>query len=1743
MDNYIKEQENLYGLLAKTITNYKKSPKQRLTRGYVQLRMETLTDYWTKFHNNHLEMLKLVSKQDRGQFEYFTKDYFLEMEELYIDLRSDMMDLLSTMNVRSGESTPSSYNPLAATSVSDEVRLPKINIPQYSGSYHEWNSFHDLYTSLIHNKTTLTKVQKMHYLKSCLSGEAELLLKHVPITESNYDIAWNILTQRYNNKRIIVNTILTRLVNQRKLTTGTAKGLRDLLDTTSECLNKLKNQDIPVDTWDILVVHIIVNKMDSESHKEWESELGSLDISELPTLNMLKKFLEKRFRVMEMIQAPTSCAPVNKRSFHVNKVEQKCIFCNQDHMLYTCKEFSKLAVDKRVEYVQGWRLCFNCLVPGHSVKFCKHRSSCRRCGRKHHSLLHSTWSPQPETPPKSLETSSPILQNKEDIQEEKEDKNKKNIISHLTMGSHAVMMPTALVQVNTVSGEKHLMRALLDPCSQESFITESAAQKLRARRTSISGHVTGVDQMKTPLKYAAEIQFSSRIEPEMNMKVTAYVVRHITDIMPAKEVKVENWQHIEKLCLADPTCHTPGHIDLLLGVEVCTEVIKPGVIKGPSGSPIAQDSHLGWIVSGNARTEHTATKNIVSMHLNVDLNNMLKKFWELETIEEENHTLTSDEKKAEDIFEKTHKRKEDGRYVVRLPFKEESPVLPRDSRDIAVKRWIALERRLYKTPQLKNDYNNVLQEYLDLQHMEKVGNEEIPKNSVYLPFHAVVREDKETTRVRIVFNASSAGTNGVTLNDALLVGPTLQEDLRDILLRWRTHKIAYVADIVKMYRQIEVDEADRDYQRIVWRSDAQKPIEDYRLISVTFGTACAPYLAIKTLRQVALDEGQECTEAQRIILEDFYMDDLLSGHETEDKAKRNQKEITGILKKGGFELQKWSSNSENFMKEIELMKRSQNTQREVDGKDSIKTLGILWNTKDDKLKITNNMKDLPAQPITKRNVLADIASLFDPMGWLAPSVVIAKTFMQKLWTLGVGWDEELADDLIDEWLKFRNEIPALTDVQINRWIHTTSERSSVELHGFADASMRAYAAVVYTRVTNPDGQIKVSLLTAKTKAAPLKQVSMPRLELCGAVLLCRLLKHIVSILKLQQHQVFAWSDSQAVLAWIKGDPGRWTPFVKNRVTEISKMKEINGWYYVNTKHNPADPASRGVMPKKLLTTLLWWNGPAFLGEPVIELPGVEVPETELECRKNIKSLVTTSTTRDDEEDLILTLIRRYSSLGKLVRIIAYCRRWRLHLQRKQTKEDHLPTYLTTEERDVALTICLRRSQEVEFPEEIHDLKSKKQLKRKSRLLSLTPFLDPKGMLRVGGRLRNADIGAQQKHPIIITKDNALVPLLLAEAHSSTLHGGPQLMAIYLRSKYWLLNVTNKVKKYVRNCIVCIRQRGETCSQLMGDLPAVRVTPAKPFLISGVDFAGPINVRMSKGRGAKSTKAYISLFVCMVTRAFHVELVSSLTTQAFLAALRRFVARRGRCAEMWSDHGTNFVGAKRELMTMWRQGQSRVPDEFIAQLEDMRIKWKYIPPAAPNFGGLWEAGVKSIKYHMKRVIGNSTLTFEEMATLLTQIEACLNSRPLYPLNDDPDSLQPLTPGHFLTCEQIVSIPDDDYTDFKIHQLSRWQLTQKLLHDFWAQWQKEYLTRLQQRMKWNRITKELDIGDLVLVKDQRLPPGNWPMGRIVEKHSGPDGLTRTYDIKTISGVMQRPITKLCILPVSKDNVLSGGVCSSS
>ncbi|XP_063533701.1 uncharacterized protein LOC134743999 [Cydia strobilella] len=426
------------------------------------------------------------------------------------------------------------------------------------------------------------------------------------------------------------------------------------------------------------------------------------------------------------------------------------------------------------------------------------------------------------------------------------------------------------------------------------------------------------------------------------------------------------------------------------------------------------------------------------------------------------------------------------------------------------------------------------------------------------------------------------------------------------------------------------------------------------MLTVTFGTACAPFLAIKTLRQIAIDEAntEDYAQAREIINHSFYMDDVLSGGNTIETAVEAKRQLTEVLRRGGFELQKWSSNSKEFINTVEPEKRAKNSEIDINKKETIKTLGITWNSNEDTLLVTNKINTLSEQRVTKRNVLTVIASLFDPMGWLAPSVAMAKIFLQKTWSRELSWDTELPEDLKTEWKTFCRGIEHLSDVKLERWIGTTNNSELVELHGFADASMSAYAAVVYSKVIQPDGEVKISLIMAKTKISPLKkQLTLPRLELNAALLLSQLLKHVATAMRIEHNHTYAYSDSKVTLAWILGDPLKWTTFVKNRVIAINNNIDTT-WSYVNTKENPADPASRGVTPEKLKEHTLWFQGPTFLHQREWRREHYEVEDTDLETRKSIKCATTTLSEKTQKtEDFILTISKRYSSLRKLISVI------------------------------------------------------------------------------------------------------------------------------------------------------------------------------------------------------------------------------------------------------------------------------------------------------------------------------------------------------------------------------------------------------------------------------------------------------------------------------------------------------------
>ncbi|XP_063389617.1 uncharacterized protein LOC134675340 [Cydia fagiglandana] len=429
--------------------------------------------------------------------------------------------------------------------------------------------------------------------------------------------------------------------------------------------------------------------------------------------------------------------------------------------------------------------------------------------------------------------------------------------------------------------------------------------------------------------------------------------------------------------------------------------------------------------------------------------------------------------------------------------------------------------------------------------------------------------------------------------------------------------------------------------------------------------------------------------------------------------------------------------------------------------------------------------------------------------------------------------------------------------------------------------------------------------------------------------------------------------------------------------------------------------------------------------------------------------------------------------------------------------------------------------------DIEYLRKHDRVETKSNLLKLNPYIDENNILRAKGRLNEANIPYEMKFPKIIPKHARLTTLLIEQAHLLTFHGGARLTMAKLKEQYWVMGGMNTVKKQLGKCVRCKKIEGKKQQQIMSALPAARVNEAKPFYHTGVDYTGYVDIKASKGRGIKTLKGYIAIFVCMVTKAVHLELVTELTSSAFLAALRRMAARKGTPRHMYSDNGTNFVGSNNILQEQWQDLRNIFNNSFLSEITEMEIEWHFNAPSWPSAGGLWERAVRSLKHHLKRVIGEQKLTYEEYSTILAQLEACLNSRPLCPLTEDIEDLDFLTPAHFLTGRAgltVIETEEDART--------RWHLTQKIVKDIWKKWKFEYLSQLSARPKWNTPQKNLEIDDMVVIHDDNLPAGKWALGRVVNTHAGPDGYVRVVTLKTKNGLLKRPVIKLSLLPIPKD-----------
>ena len=776
-------------------------------------------------------------------------------------------------------------------------------------------------------------------------------------------------------------------------------------------------------------------------------------------------------------------------------------------------------------------------------------------------------------------------------------------------------------------------------------------------------------------------------------------------------------------------------------------------------------------------------------------------------------------------------------------------------------------------------------------------------------------------------------------------------------------------------------------------------------------------------------------------------------------------------------------------------------------------------------------------------------TLHDPLGLIAPIIVRGKMMIQKLWAAGVEWDENLfGTNLAEEWLEWKEDLRNLKHIKLDRkYAPAEVTVKQKQVHIFCDASEKAYAAVAYMRSEDESGKIHTSMITAKTKVTPLKFVSLPRLELLSGQTGSRLSVKVKEALRDPDIKFYHWSDSLIALHWIKNTETRWKTFVENHVEEIRDNTDPASWSHCPGKENPADVASRGTTAEKLLNSS-WWRGPDWLSSSPENWPKkMSVAVSNKEALREKRSQQVNSLLAESDDSKYIISPHRYSKFSTLLMKTAYLHRYPRNLLRKKQGKPLVLDDVTAEELSDAENYYLKLVQEEYYPEELTRLRAAQSVKKESKIVQLNPYLEKEtGLMKMTGRIQNSTLTEQEKHPVILPHQSHIVRLIVEEIHRTQMHSGINQTLVAVREKYWITHARNVVKSIVKSCLKCRIYMPQRLTAPTAPLPEDRVNEAGPFEVIGVDFTGPVFIAESKTtlkhtkkrpvqlvKTKTTSKAYIALTTCAVTRSVHLELVPDLTTDAFIRSFRRFTSRRGLCSVIYSDNAKTYKSAEKGVRQCYEILNSAPFKQYLAEKS---IQWKYICPLSPWWGGFWERLMKNIKLPLKKFLGKSFLSHDELATILTEVEAMVNSRPLTPVHDDPESLEYLTPANFLIGRPTINLPvrplkhteyNPKATRKELNKLLQYQ--ESKLNSIWKMWREEFLRGLGVGM--NKKEKlPIEEGDLVMVASGLQPRCTWKVGRVVELMPARNDIIRSAMVRTGGKILMRPIQLLSKLEIT-------------
>ena len=1618
------------------------------------------------------------------------------------------------------------------------LQAPKLDIPIFNGDPLKYYVFMRAFDANVESKISDNGARLTQLIQHC-TGPALTVVQGCAIMEPDkgYPAAKSLIKDRFGNPLVIAQAWIEHVTKCDQIKDDDGPAIQEYSDLLRTCFHTLSAIGSLAEISAQTTLKLIIDILPANTASRWRRQVVHVKRTHarLPKFEDIVVFAEG---LAEETNVPmySSTKPKksqkgderkhNKSASYSTSAdnssgsnEKKCAMCQGSHMIYECSQFKEMSPDDRFKFVKSKHLCFNCLSGArHSSRDCKSKRRCRidNCGRKHSYLLHGSnnnnSSSKPPTSSDSPSSSNAMSNDNE--------KFSAFVDTSCFMGASQdkIALPIVAVRVHCKMGYKNVdTYALLDNGSSHTFCSQELIDELGITGRQDTLNLTTLEKKDSlsSCQVVSQLEISD-LSGTNHVKLPVVYTRPCLPINPenvACQADVSGLPHLEgvKLPLA-----APKQVKLLIGQDNPDLLVPMNVIRGERGQPWASQTMFGWTLNGpvkakvKGRKENTVTANFVNVN-NDQLMGAVEKFWKIDGagLYDDDLGLSTNDKKVLKMWDDTS-LKVNGHYEIKIPFKNEDEKLPHN-RAMAEKRFKQLEQKLEKKPDLKKQYIDAIEDLLKKGHAKEVPNDAIDRSDGrvwYLPHFGVVNPNKP--RIRVVFDAA-AKFGGYSLNDKVLQGPDLTNKLIGVLIRFRMRLYCVMADIQSMFYQVMVPDDQQDVLRFLWRMDESQPLMEYRLTRHVFGGTWSPSAANYALNKVIEDHGNNLNPSSKeAAKKGFYVDDLLVSVNSKTEAVQLGKELKALLACGGFNITKWVSNISEVMDEVPESDRSTKLQHSFDEPMAERALGVIWDITNDTFGYNIQIKE---KPLTKRGVLATLSSVYDPLGLATAVILKARLIVQELFKMRVGWDERLPKEQLEKWERWLAELPNMEKLKVARCIKPQDVNGRIvrrELHHFSDASEVAYGVCSYVRQEDEKGIITVSLLMAKSRLAPLKKLTIPRLELTAATLAVKQNELIMKEIDETIDEVHFWTDSMIVLGYIGNDDKRFKTFVANRLAVIKEASSKKQWHHVESALNPADIASRGAGAEELSQSSLWFNGPHFLAKSSCDWPSgdmiADLDEDDPEMKKEAKVFVV-KVKGESPTDRLMNSFSNWQRLKKAVSWMWLLRKLLVHDEGAVS----VP-YLEAQHMKEGERVILQYIQRKAFDEDVLEggVISKSLVKLQPRMMN--------GLLCVGGRLKQSPhLEDESKHPVILPHDSPVVAVIVRYIHEKHGHAGREYVLAESRRNYWIVRGRSVIRRVINNCIICKKREPVVCQQQMADLPPDRVSAGGVFQHIGIDMYGPIMVK----RGRARAKRYGCLITCLATRAIHVEIAHSLDTDSFIQCLQRFIARRGRPSLIRCDQGRNFIGAERELREELEALNGKKIQDF---MNEEGIEWKFNPPYASMAGGIWERMIRSIRRVIAGICSEQVLTDEGLLTITAMAESIVNNRPITPNSADANDMNALSPNHFLIMKPVKDIPGIfDQECLRKH----WRQLQYLANVLWKRWLREYLPQLQQRSKWELEKRDLCVGDLVLVMDYAMSKNNWIMGRVLGVNSGSDGKVRSVQVQLPNSVVSRPIAKISLL----------------